>query len=91
MPDPELKPVFGCPAKAEPPSPRLRSINRDQFLMLNIDIERLIPEDHAARAVWDLVGQLDLTPFYEKVKAVEGRAGQPGFDPRLMISIWNTA
>jgi transposase len=56
--------------------------------MLQIDVERLIPDDHAARAIWELVGRLDLSPFYEKVKAVEGRAGQPPFDPQLMISIW---
>jgi transposase len=35
-----------------------------------------------------LVGRLELSPFYEKVKAVEGHAGQPPFDPRLMISVW---
>jgi transposase len=56
--------------------------------MLNIDVDRLIPDDHAARAIWDLVGRLDLRPFYEAVKAVEGHPGQPPFDPRLMISIW---
>ena len=56
--------------------------------MLHIDVERLIPEDHAARAIWELVGQLELKPVDEKVKAVAGRAGQPPFDPRLMISIW---
>jgi transposase len=33
------------------------------------------------------VGRLDLSPFYDQVKAVEGHAGQPPFDPRMMISI----
>jgi transposase len=56
--------------------------------MLNIDVERLIADDHAARAIWELVGRLDLRAFYETVKAVEGHPGQPPFDPRLMISIW---
>ena len=63
-------------------------MNRNPWLMLNIDVERLIPEGHAARAIWELVGRLDLRRFYEKVKAVEGHAGQPPFDPRLMIGIW---
>jgi len=88
MPDPESKPIFGQRAPAASPSPRVRPIHRDQFLMRSIDVERLIPEDHAARAIWDFVGRLDLSHFYEKVKAVEGRAGQPPFDPRLMISLW---
>jgi len=88
MTDSDLKPVFGTRAPATAPAARVRAVNREQTLMRHIDVERLIPEDHAARAVWELVGQLELKPFYEKVKAVEGRAGQPRFDPRLMISIW---
>lgn len=82
------KPVFGVPAPEAPPSPRVRTVNRNQFVMLTRDVNDLIAEDHPARAIWDLVGQLDLSGFYEKVKAVEGHAGQPPFDPRLMISIW---
>jgi transposase len=88
MADSDSKPTFGSPAPPATPQPRLRPIIRNQFRMLNIDVERLLPEDHAARAIWDLVGQLDLNPFYEKVKAVEGHAGQPPFDPHLMISMW---
>lgn len=88
MTDPDGKPVFGKPAPLAPAAPRVRALNREQMLMLQIDVERLIPEDHAARAIWEFVSKLQLQPFYEKVKAVEGRAGQPGFDPRLMISIW---
>lgn len=80
--------VFGEPAGAGSPSPRVRAVNREQMLMLQIDVERLIPEDHSARAIWELTGNLELKAFYEQVKAVEGRAGQPPFDPRLMISIW---
>jgi transposase len=88
MADSHPNPVFGSPAPAAPPQPRLRPLNRSQWRMLNIDVERLIPDDHAARAIWDLVGRLDLGAFYEAVKAVEGHPGQPPFNPRLMISIW---
>jgi transposase len=84
----DAKPVFGQPTAAGPGKPRLRELNRSQWMMLNIEVDRLIPEDHSARAIWDLVGQLDLSLFYARVKAVEGHAGQPPFDPRLMISIW---
>jgi transposase len=88
MADSDRKPIFGNRAAAAPAEARVRAVNRKQWLMLSIDVERLIPDDHAARAIWELVGRLDLRPFYEKVKAVEGRAGQPAFDPRLMISLW---
>lgn len=88
MADSQCKPVFGSPAPAAPPLPRVRLVNRDQYVMRNLDVEQLIAEDHAARAIWELVGRLELSAFYEKVRAVEGHAGQPPFDPRLMISVW---
>ena len=89
MADAARKLVFGTIVEVEAePVARVRPVNRQQFRMLNIDIDQLIPDDHAARAIWDFVGQLGLSAFYGKVKAVEGRAGQPPFDPRLMISIW---
>lgn len=88
MADSNPKPVFGQAAPAAPSSPRVRAVNREQMLMLQIDVERLVPEDHPARAVWQLVGNLDLKRFYQEVKSVTGRAGQPRFDPRLMISVW---
>jgi len=76
MTDADFKPVFGEPVPASAPAPRVRVLNRSQLMMLYVDIERLIPDDHPAKAIWELVGTLDLSPFYEKVKALEGRAGQ---------------
>lgn len=88
MADSEIKPAFGDPAPATAAVPRVRLVNRNQLVMANLDVEQLIPEDHPARAIWEFAGRLDLSPFYERVKAVEGHAGQPPFDPRLMISLW---
>lgn len=77
------------PTESSPPAkPRLRVINRDQFVMRAMDIEQFIPEDHPARALWEFTGRLDLARFYQPMKAVEGRAGQPGNDPRLLIALW---
>ena len=44
--------------------------------MRAIDVERLIDEDHSARAIWELVGRLDLSLYYAEIAAVEGRAGE---------------
>ncbi|HVP45166.1 MAG TPA: transposase, partial [Bryobacteraceae bacterium] len=52
------------------------------------DIEQLIPEDHAARSVWAILGRLDLSRFAGSVKAVEGHAGRNLWEPRLLISLW---
>jgi transposase len=53
-----------------------------------VDVERLIDEDHSARAIWELVGRLDLTSFLAPIGSVQGQAGRPAFDPQLLISLW---
>ncbi len=68
--------------------PRLRVVDRDQFVLRAMNIEQLMAADHSARALWEFVGRLDLSKFYEPIKAVEGRPGQPVNDPQLMISLW---
>jgi hypothetical protein len=40
------------------------------------------------RAIWELVGRLDLSRSTRTVKAVEGVAGRSTSDPRLLISLW---
>ena len=69
-------------------SPRLEPINRKQMIMRAIDVEALVEEDHAVRAIWDFTGRLDLSPYYAAIESVEGRAGRPSWDPQLMISLW---
>ena len=70
------------------PAPRLKPINRKQLLLRPVDVERLVPEDHEVRAIWEFTGHLDLTLYYQAIHAVEGRAGSTAFDPRLLVSIW---
>ena len=53
--------------------PRLAAVNRRQMVMRAIDVERLIDEDHSARAIWELVGRLNLSLYYAEIAAVEGR------------------
>jgi transposase len=68
--------------------PRYEAINREQLCWRVVDVERLIGEEHPARAIWEFVGQLDMSGYREEVRAVEGRAGRPGWEPRLLISLW---
>ena len=69
-------------------TPRLELVNRQQMVWRAVDVERLIEEDHPARAIWECVGHLDLSAFREVIAAVEGRAGRPALDPQLLISLW---
>ena len=80
-------PVQAMPPK-EKPRRRLKPIDRSQSFWGAIDIEKLIEEEHPARGIWAMVNRLDLTRLEEKIKAVQGRAGQSSLDPRLLMSLW---
>jgi len=68
--------------------PRLAAVDRRQLVMRTMDVELLIEEDHPARAIWELVGRLDLRRYYADIEAVEGRAGRDHTDPQVLISLW---
>ena len=53
-----------------------------------MNVEKLVDEDHCVRAIWELVGRLDLRRYHEQIAAVEGSAGREHTDPRLLISLW---
>jgi transposase len=53
-----------------------------------VDVERLIGEDHPARAIWVLVGRLDLRGFYQSIESSAQAVGRPAFDLQLLISLW---
>lgn len=82
--EPEAK-VESSPVKGKP---RLVLPNRAQVELRPLDLESLLPADHAARAVWEFVESLDLSPLYEKVQSVEGAAGRPAIDPRIFLALW---
>ena len=68
--------------------PRYEVIDREQLCWRRVDVERLIGEEHPARALWEFVGKLDLSRYSEEARALEGQAGRPGWEPRLLISLW---
>ena len=68
--------------------PRLAAVNRCQMVLRAIEVERLIEDDHSARALWELVGRLDRSRYYAEIRAVEGRAGREHTDPQVLISLW---
>ena len=68
--------------------PLIRRINREQMCWRAVDVEQLIGEDHPARAIWALVGGLDLSRFYEGIESSAEEGGRPAIDPQLLISLW---
>jgi len=79
-----------CPSRAEPDrtaQPRLSVPDRQQLLWA-MTIDEILEADHPARAVWSYVQQLDLTPWYDRIRARGGVAGRPAIDPRLLVALW---
>ncbi len=68
--------------------PRLRVIDRSQMILNPTDIDRIIPEDHEVRAIWEITGSWDLSAYYEAIEVQEEEAGRPAYDPRLLLSLW---
>ena len=67
---------------------RLVQPDRRQLSWTMLDVERLVDEDHPVRAIWELAGRLDLSRFSAAIGSLEGAAGRPAYDPRLLISLW---
>lgn len=70
------------------PAPRMNSPDRSQRDPHPKTIDELIPPDHKARLVWELVKELDLSSLDEQIKSVAGRAGRPAIDPRILVALW---
>lgn len=86
--------LFPLPeASPQPPEmgrgkPRLETAQRQQVSMRYAALDDLLPEDHRARLVWAMVESYDLSRFYARIEAVEGEAGRPAIDPRLLVGVW---
>lgn len=68
--------------------PLIRPVNRQQMSWRAVDVERLIEEEHLARAIWALVGRLNLSRFYQAIESSAEEGGRPAIDPQLLISLW---
>ena len=68
--------------------PLIRYVNRQQMSWRAVDVEHLLGEDHPARAIWALVGRLNLRAFYQAIESSAEEGGRPAFDPQLLISMW---
>jgi transposase len=68
--------------------PLIRYVNREQMSWRAVDVDKLIAEDHRARAIWALVGSLDLGAFYQAIESNAEAGGRPAFDPQMLISVW---
>jgi transposase len=59
-----------------------------QVEMVTRCLDDLVPPTHPVRTVEKVVEQLDLSRFYQPIKAREGANGRDATDPKLLISLW---
>jgi transposase len=66
----------------------METANRSQIELTPTDLEALLPLGHAARLVWRFVEGLDLSAFYDAIRAREGHAGRAAIDPKILVALW---
>lgn len=59
--------------------------DRDQLMLMPVDVREWLSEDDVAWQVLDVVDQLDLSGFYRRYRA--NGQGAAAFDPALMLSL----
>jgi transposase len=47
-----------------------------------------LPQEHPARAIWDILEKLNLDAFYGSIKAVLDGPGRPTTDPQVLLALW---
>jgi len=81
-----LDPAPGAPPLRPAGIPRVQQPVRDQIEMAALD--SLIDENHTVRVIWRYIQQADLTELYAQIQAVEGGAGRPAIDPKMLLALW---
>ncbi len=67
---------------------RCRRPDRAQLLLQPLELERLLPHDHEARAIWEVTCRLDLSRYYAAIEVRGEQPGRPATDPRLLLALW---
>jgi len=85
LPEPRTAPA---PSPTRPEHARVLRPNRQQLRWAPRDLEATLPQDHPARAIWDLLERLNLDAFYGSIKAVLDGPGRPTTDPQVLLALW---
>lgn len=77
------------PADTVEKKPKIKEIfvDREQLCWTALDLEHLIGEEHAARAIWEMVQRVDGSKFEQDVKSWEGEGGRPRWPSQVVMSV----
>jgi transposase len=73
-------------AKAD--RPRVHTAQRDQVEWQTVHLDGVLPVAHRARVIWTVVERLDLSAFYDEIRARADHAGRPATDPKILLALW---
>lgn len=59
------------------PLPLVKNVDRAQMWFRSVEVDRLLEADHPARLLWETIGGLDLSGYYEGIKSNEAQGGRP--------------
>src|SRR3989304_3035379 len=85
LPEPQAAPA---PSPTRPEHARVLRPNRQQLQWAPRDLEATVPQEHPARAIWDILEKLNLDAFYGSIKAVLDGPGRPTTDPQVLLALW---
>ncbi len=85
MPDPVTPPPT---PPATPATARVNRPVRNQGEWVERTLDSLLPQDHPARAIWEMLEAMDLEAFYADIKAVLDRPGRNASDPQVLLALW---
>ena len=74
--------------KTDTPAVRLRRAERCQVEMRTLSLDQMLPPDHVARVVWEVVREVDVSPLLADIRSTEHHAGNPAIDPHVLIALW---
>lgn len=67
---------------------RLLKPQRTGVVQVPCDLDRMIPADHRARAIWKVVEQIDVSAFEVDLRARGSHPGRPAIDRRVLLAVW---
>lgn len=51
-------------------------------------LDDLLPADHLARFIWNVLAAIDFTELESSYRAVDGGPGRPPYHPRILAALW---
>ena len=56
--------------------------------MIGRCLDDVLPLGHRARAIWGMIGKLDLSALYARLESRHSNAGASAIDPRITLALW---